>query len=98
MHQNGTIATLLHKLAETVEGSSSKDLDALVAGQAALVISPVRSRTIRETAKREIPPSKRRSTRDLAQLVVQLRQLESREEGSTLLISVQLTKRELEEL
>lgn len=89
------IAKVLHELAQTLERSSTADLGALLAGRAALVISSQSA-----AARRGAAPKKRRqrSVKDLAGLGAQLRQLESREDGSRLLIRAQLTKDELEEL
>jgi hypothetical protein len=92
------LARLLQRLAQTLERSSVADVEALLAGRAALVISADMGAS-RLGERREAGPKKRRrSGKDLAGLGVQLRRLESREDGSRLLTRLQLNKNELEEL
>jgi hypothetical protein len=93
------IAKLLHRLAQTLERSSRADVEALLAGRAALVIA-VRSGAGQSEGGRDAGQRKRRhrTGKDLAGLGAQLRQLESREGGLQLLIRAQLTRDELEEL
>lgn len=99
MNQKETINRLLRRLFETLERASAADIEELLSGQAVLVISKENSPS-RNSRGREIGLQKReqRSLKHLSGLVVQLRGLESREEGAGLLSKVQLTKKELEEL
>jgi predicted house-cleaning noncanonical NTP pyrophosphatase (MazG superfamily) len=94
MGQKEKITKLLHRLAEMVEHSSMEELEALLEGRASLVVST------RRVERGDGEPKKRRprSGKDLAKLGVQIRQLESRDAGSNLLLRAHLTKKELEEL
>jgi hypothetical protein len=99
MGQKEIIAKLLRRLSETLERASPGDIEELLSGQAALVISKA-NLSGRNSGKRESGGQRReqRSKKQLGGIVVELRQLESREEGSRLLGRAQLTKKELEEL
>jgi hypothetical protein len=99
MSPKEVIAKLLRRLSETLERASPGDVEELLSGQAALVISKA-NRGSRNSGKgdssrerREQPNMKR-----LGGIVVELRRLESRDEGSGLLARAQLTKKELEDL
>jgi hypothetical protein len=100
MDQKQTIAKLLHRVAETLERSSSTDLEALLAGGAALVISSANSAPARREGKRKAGAKKhgQPSNKDLAELAMQVRQLGSREDGTNLLKRAELSKKELEAL
>ena len=98
MDEKGTIVKLLRLLAETVERSSRGDLEALLDGRASLMISQPHSVSHREGRPDAALSKRGRPTKNLADLVAQLRALGSREEGLNLLREGQLTKKELEAL
>lgn len=99
MNQKEIIIRLLRGLCETLERASVSDVEDLLSGRAALVISKGDSFS-RNSKKRELGSQRReqRSQGRLIEIVVELRQLESREEGLNLLNRAQLTKKDLEEL
>src|SRR5271166_1619345 len=100
MEEKTTVARLLRLLTETIERSSAKDVSALLAGHADLVISSPRSVGSQREWKRQTATSKRGHTKnqELSDLAVRLQQLGSRDEGSRLLQQGQLTRKELESL
>jgi len=99
MSQKEIIARLLRRLSETLERASPSDVEELLSGQATLVIAKANLGS-RNSGKRESGGQRReqRSIKQLGGIVVELRQLESRNEGSRLLDRAQLTKKELEDL
>lgn len=89
------IATLLRRLADALESSSTEDIDALLTRRAALgIVFPdgTKSPLKRSTAKKIIDGE------NLIQIVERLRQADSRERGLDLLEEAKLNKKELEAL
>jgi hypothetical protein len=100
MEQKKAAAKLLRVLAELLERNSSADLEDVIEGRASLVISKGHQTPSRREGIRSRDVEKRRQPngRDLGEVVAQLRHLGSRDDGFALLLALQLTKRELEEL
>jgi hypothetical protein len=98
MEQNKSAAKLLRLVADLLDQNSIAELEDLVEGRANLVIS--RGQTARQGGVRPRDVEKRRQPngRDLSEAVARLRELESRDAGFTLLTTLQLTKRDLEEM
>jgi hypothetical protein len=99
MDQKDIIRKLLGCLSESLERASARDIENLLNGRAAFVISDGNFLD-RGAERRAISIQKRepRVNKRLSGMIGHLRQLESREEGSRLLGRAQLTKKELEEL
>ena len=97
MNQKDLILKLLWCLSDAVEKASATEIEDLVSGRASLAVS--REHSLRNSAKRDIGTRREfRGSKRLVSLVVQLRQLESREDGSRLLGRAHLSKKEFEEL
>jgi hypothetical protein len=99
MNQKEIVVGLLRCLSQTLERASASDIDKLLCGEAKLVITKA-GPVVRDSEKRDVGFRRRedRSSKNLNGMMLQLRQLESRDEGSDLLSRARLTKKELEEL
>jgi hypothetical protein len=102
MNQQKALAKMLHLLAECIDRSSASDLEALLAGQMSLSVLNEQLEEIRRpsqgrrnpTAVKQVSPTKKQ----LLAIASQLSDLGSREEGLHLLQSLELNKRDLEQL
>ncbi|SRR6266404_8975463 len=98
MEQKAISIKLVQRLAEAIERSSPSEIESLLAGRSELVISNAGSSGIGRNNKPGFKRKPEPSKKNLAELVVRIRELESREGGWDLLKRSELTKRELEEL
>jgi hypothetical protein len=99
MNQKEILIKLLHRLSESLELATASEIEELLSGRAFLAISKENPLS-RNPRKRETGLQKRdqRNLKHLGTIVVQLRRLESRNEGWSLLDRAQLTKKDLEDL
>ncbi len=95
MDQKQSLQKLLRQMASTLERASSGDVEALLSGQAEFVIS---GRDIRHSEKKDVGQNHRILSSKLEGLVSQLKTLDSRDGGLSLLVKADLTKKELEKL
>ena len=95
MDQKHSLQKLLKQMASTLERASSADVEALLLGQAEFVIS---GRENRHSEKKNSGQNHHIVSPKLEGLASQLKTLDSRDDGLSLLSKADLTKKELEKL
>jgi hypothetical protein len=95
-----TLATLLRNLAERIERSSAADMEAFLQGEVERLFPEIGiQRHHSDNYRRGVPKKRARpAQKDLSKLAEQLQQLESRNDGLSLLYNSELTRKDLEQL